>query len=72
MVKKGAYAEQVPWLFFNVFYFVGFMFLFARGMSWNPFVESVDNFSTVVLIILSFVFLFDLIVTRILEQRRRG
>lgn len=72
MVKKGAYAEQVPWLFFNVFYIVGFIFLFARSMSWNPFVESVDNFSTVVLIILFFVFLFDFILTRILEQHRRG
>jgi hypothetical protein len=71
MVKKGAYAEQVPWLFFNFFYAVGFTFLFARRMSWNPFVNSIDNFATGVLIILLIVFLFDLVVTRILEKHRR-
>jgi hypothetical protein len=37
MVSKGAYAEQVPWLFLNALYVVGFYLIYARRQSWNPF-----------------------------------
>ncbi|NOS76348.1 MAG: hypothetical protein HOP35_00220 [Nitrospira sp.] len=70
MVSRGAYAEQVPWLFFNAFYILGFLLLFFQDRSWNPFVERREAFTTVVLCGLGVVFLFDLVVTRLLEQRR--
>ncbi|HEV7746733.1 MAG TPA: hypothetical protein VGO56_17180, partial [Pyrinomonadaceae bacterium] len=37
MVSKGAYKEQVPWLFLNVLYIVGFCLLYAGRGDWNPY-----------------------------------
>jgi len=71
MVSKGAYAEQVPWLFFNVLYGLSFFLLWARQATWNPFNSSPIVFATVVLLLLFGIFISDLTVTRILEQRRR-
>lgn len=72
MVKRGAYAEQVPWLFFNAFYALAFYLIHARGEAWNPFAEHADRFATAVLVLLFAVFFADLGITRILEQRRRS
>jgi hypothetical protein len=70
MVRRGAYSEQVPWLFFNGFYILGFLLIHLRDRPWNPFVARIDNFTTAVILGLVLVFLFDLVATRILEQRR--
>lgn len=72
MIEKGAYAEQIPWLAFNVFYELGFFLIFSRKQSWNPFNNSFDNYTTGVIVVLIIVFLIDFGVTRILEQRRRN
>jgi hypothetical protein len=70
MVKRGAYAEQVPWLFFNVFYGAGFFFIWSRKAGWNPFQDRADAFTTIVLIVLVFIFLLDFIASRVLESGR--
>lgn len=70
MVRNGAYSEQVPWLFFNGFYLLGFLLLHFRNGSWNPFLSHIESFTTFVICGLGLVFLFDLVVTRILEQKR--
>lgn len=70
MVRRGAYAEQVPWLFFNSFYILGFLLIYMRDRTWNPFAARAEKFTTFVLVGLAVVFLFDLVATRILEQRR--
>ena len=72
MVRTGAYAEQVPWLFFNVFYMVGFYLIASASAGWNPYSQSAEKFTTAVLALLIVLFFLDLIVTRILEQRRRS
>jgi hypothetical protein len=71
MVRKGAYAEQVPWLFFNVFYVLGFALIFVGRRSWNPYATSLGRYYTTILILLIILFFLDLIATRVLEQRRR-
>jgi hypothetical protein len=48
MVSKGAYSEQVPWLFFNCFYILGFLLIEFRDRSWNPFNAHPDGFTTCV------------------------
>lgn len=70
MVKRGAYAEQVPWLFFNLFYGAGFFFIWSRNHSWNPFRDQAEIFTTFVLVILVFIFLLDFIASRVLESGR--
>lgn len=70
MVKRGAYAEQVPWLCFNVFYGVGFYLIAFRGAVWNPFSSSPSAFALAVLLALLLVFLFDFILSRLLEHNR--
>jgi len=70
MVKRGAYAEQVPWLFFNIFYVAGFFLVCSRHSGWNPFRNHVDVFTTIVLVIIVFMFLFDFIASRVLESGR--
>lgn len=72
MVKRGAYAEQVPWLFFNCLYILGFVLIHWRSQSWNPFNDRPSGFTTSVLVLLFLLFLTDLGVTRILEQKRRS
>jgi hypothetical protein len=71
MVKRGAYAEQVPWLFFNCLYALGFALIYFRSQSWNPFHDRQIGFTTSIIVLLFLVFLTDLGVTRILEQKRR-
>ncbi|OGB23627.1 MAG: hypothetical protein A3I66_24245 [Burkholderiales bacterium RIFCSPLOWO2_02_FULL_57_36] len=71
MVRKGAYTEQILWLFFNVFYVVGFTLLFFARADWNPFSQTPDKYIAVVLAQLILLFFLDLIVTRIIELRRR-
>ncbi|MFZ1008152.1 MAG: hypothetical protein WAN65_15030 [Candidatus Sulfotelmatobacter sp.] len=71
MVSKGAYDEQVPWLFFNVFYVLGFALIFVGRSSWNPYSSAPDKYFTTILILLIVLFFLDLIATRIIEQRRR-
>jgi hypothetical protein len=71
MVRKGAYAEQVPWLFFNVVYVLGFALIFVGRRSWNPYASSLDRNYTTILILLILLFFLDLIATRVLEQKRR-
>jgi hypothetical protein len=71
MIKRGAYAEQVPWLFFNCFYSLCFFLIIYRTATWNPFRENYENFTTGVIFALFFFFIADLALTRILEQRRR-
>lgn len=71
MVRKGAYEEQILWLFFNVFYVIGFILVFFTRASWNPFLQTPDKYIAVVLVLLILLFFLDLIATRILEQRRR-
>jgi hypothetical protein len=70
MVKRGAYQEQIPWLFFNAFYIGGFLLLHLRSSPWNPFSKHLDAYSAAVTMGLAGTFLIDLIVTRILEARR--
>jgi len=71
MVVRGAYAEQVPWLFFNVLYACGFFLLFMRQRPWNPFQDRLEGYTTSILVVLVLLFAIDLGVTRILEARRR-
>jgi len=71
MVKRGAYAEQVPWLFFNCLYVLGFALIYSRSQPWNPFQDQPGGFTTSVIVLLFLLFLADLSVTRILEQKRR-
>jgi len=71
MVMRGAYAEQIPWLFFNCLYGLGFTLIYWRGRLWNPFHNQQSAFTTSVLVLLLVLFLIDLGVTRILEQKRR-
>ena len=71
MVKRGAYAEQVPWLFFNCLYALGFALIYWRSQAWNPFHDRQSGFTTTVIVLLFLLFLADLGVTRILEQKRR-
>jgi hypothetical protein len=71
MVKRGAYAEQVPWLFFNCLYALGFILIYWRRQPWNPFSDRPSGFTTSVLVLLFLLFLTDLGVTRILEQKRQ-
>lgn len=70
MVKRGAYAEQVPWLLFNILYSSGFYLIYARASSWNPFRESSEAFTSIALGALFLVFLFDFILSRTLENTR--
>jgi uncharacterized membrane protein YfcA len=70
MVKRGAYAEQVPWLFFNLLYGTGFALIAFRKADWNPFQDQADIFTTVVLMALIVVFLFDFVASRLLESGR--
>jgi hypothetical protein len=70
IVPSGAYAEQVPWLFFNTLFIAGFLLIRLRHGSWNPFADHAEGFTTGVIIGLLVVFLFDFGVTRVLEQRR--
>jgi hypothetical protein len=72
MVKRGAYSEQVPWLFFNALYGLGFALVFTRSNSLNPFRDSVAGFTTCVIVLLFIVFCIDLALTRILEQKRQS
>jgi hypothetical protein len=72
MVKRGAYAEQIPWLFFNVLYGLFFSLLYWRNGTWNIFRVHLGGFTTGVLASLILTFLMDLSITRILEQKRRG
>lgn len=71
MVSKGAYAEQVPWLFLNLLYAFGFFVIYSRTQIWNPYRDRLFGFTTVVLVCMLFFFVADLAVTRILENRRR-
>jgi hypothetical protein len=71
MVKRGAYAEQVPWLFFNCLYALGFALIYWRSEPWNPFQHQQGGFTTSVIVLLFLLFLADLSVTRVLEQKRR-
>lgn len=70
MVKRGAYSEQIPWLFFNAFYVLGFLLIWLREAEWNPFRQTAETYTLVVIVSLIVVFLLDLITTRILEQKR--
>jgi len=70
MVKRGAYEEQIPWLFFNAFYVGGFLLLRLRSSAWNPFLKHLDAYTAAVTVGLAGTFLMDLIVTRLLENRR--
>jgi hypothetical protein len=70
MVKRGAYIEQIPWLFFNAIYVLGFLLIWFREAHWNPFRETFEVFTIVVTACLLLVFLLDLATTRILEQKR--
>jgi hypothetical protein len=70
MVKRGAYAEQVPWLFFNLFYIGGFFLLATRTESWNPFHSHIEAYTTAVLASLVLVFLLDFVASRVLENTR--
>lgn len=72
MVKRGAYAEQVPWLFFNGLYILGFLLMYWRTEAWNPFHAHPALFTTSILVMLFVLFLADLGVTRILEQKRQA
>jgi len=71
MVRKGAYAEQIPWLFFNVFYVLGFALIFVGKRVWNPYASAPEKYYTTILILLIVLFFLDLIATRVLEQKRR-
>ena len=71
MVRKGAYDEQVPWLFFNVFYVLGFALIFLGRRSWNPYAGTIERYYATTLILLIILFFLDLVVTRLLEQKRR-
>jgi hypothetical protein len=71
MVSKGAYKEQVPWLFLNILYAFGFFLVFARRQNWNPYRDRIVGFTTGVLVCMLFLFVADLAVTRILEAKRR-
>jgi hypothetical protein len=71
MIRKGAYEEQVPWLFFNVFYTLGFFLIYVGRRPWNPYSSSPDRYFTFSLILLIGLFFLDLVGTRIIEQRRR-
>lgn len=70
MVKRGAYAEQVPWLFFNAFYVLGFLLIWFRQAEWNPFHRSTETYTLVPIGCLIVAFFLDLATTRILEQKR--
>jgi hypothetical protein len=70
-IKEKTYAEQVPWLFFNAFYALGFLLLSFRSGRWNPFESHVEGFTSSVIVGLIVVFLFDLIATRIIEHQRK-
>lgn len=71
MVTRGAYAEQITWLFFNCVYALGFILIYWRSEPWNPFADRPSGFTTSVLVLLFVLFLIDLGVTRIIEQKRR-
>ncbi|HLP53932.1 MAG TPA: hypothetical protein VK151_02850 [Fluviicola sp.] len=68
MAKKGAYSEQIPWLFFNIIYMAIFLLLYFRNEV-NMF-DNIEHFTTGLLAILFLTFLFDLGITRILEAKR--
>jgi hypothetical protein len=70
MVKEGAYAEQIPWFFFNVFYGLGFYLLHARSAQWNPFTANLELFTSLIIGFMIIIFFIDLSLTRILEQKR--
>lgn len=70
MVKRGAYDEEIPWLFFNAFYIGGFLLLRLRSSTWNPFIHHLEAYTAAVTVGLAGTFLMDLIVTRLLESRR--
>lgn len=72
MVKQGAYAEQIPWLFFNAFYALGFYLIYSRESDWNIFKDNLDTYTLSAIIFLLVVFFFDLVATRILEQKRKA
>jgi hypothetical protein len=72
MVKRGAYAEQIPWLFFNILYGLFFSLIYWRNETWNIFRGHLGGFTTGVIASLIVTFLMDFSITRILEQKRRG
>lgn len=69
LIKEGAYREQVPWLFFNFLYISCFLLLAFRDKI-NIFSMNVNAFSSFVLIVMFIILLFDISVTRILEEKR--
>jgi hypothetical protein len=71
MIKQGGYEEHIPWLFFNFLYGMGFILVACRHASWNHFSSHPDAYTSVVLAFIVVLFCFDLVLTRILEQRRR-
>lgn len=71
MIEKGGYDEQISWLIFNFIYMLGFMFLYIVGISKKPFAEYTYLFSTIMLITLLCVFLYDLKETRRKYKKRQ-
>jgi hypothetical protein len=71
IVMRGAYPEQITWLFFNCLYGLGFLLIYWRGRQWNPFHAQQSTFTTCVLVLLLALFIADLGITRILELKRR-
>ena len=69
-MEGKTYAEQAPWLFFNMIYAFGFLLLSFRESSWNPFVAHLDGFTLSVTSGLLAVYLIDFIVTRVIEHKR--